>query len=125
MKKYAKVLTIFVVIAVVVGMKMHGKSKASAEVREQALSFVASAPGYSASKESYVDLFAEYHSDAFNQAYSMGGRYSSATFDWKNYKAFLLALMAREAKSEGKEQIASELTAFSKAEGLPEVVFDE
>jgi len=40
------------------------------------------------------------------------------------YKAFLLALMEKEAKLKGKDKIASDLKAFSKAENLPGVIFN-
>ncbi len=123
MKRVARLIPVLILIAVVVGMKMHTKTKASAEIKSLATQYIASIPKYRANKPIYDDLFSTQHKEAFNQAYSFGGRYSSSKFDWIKYKAFLLALMAKEAKLKGNDKIASDLTAFSKAENLPGVVF--
>lgn len=124
MKKLAGLIPVLVLIAVVVGMKMHTKSKASVEIKSLATQYIASIPKYQANKPTYDNLFSTQHKESFDQAYSFGGRYSSGKFDWIKYKAFLLALMAKEAKLKGNEKIASDLTAFAKAEHLPGVIFN-
>jgi hypothetical protein len=124
MKKLAGLIPVLILIAVVVGMKMNTKAKASAEIKSIATQYIASVPRYRVNKPVYDDLFSTQHKEAFNQAYSFGGRYSSSKFDWIKYKAFLLALMEKEAKLKGKDKIASDLKAFSKAENLPGVIFN-
>jgi hypothetical protein len=124
MPKAAKsVLSIVVIIAIVLGFKFYNKSKASAAVREQAVALVQAFPEYEANKAYFDDAFDELHGQAFDQAYKMGGRRTSAKFDEDAYLAFLVGLIHRKAKSDGKSEIAESLELYRKILQLPVVSF--
>ncbi|HEY7615986.1 MAG TPA: hypothetical protein VH744_04225 [Terriglobales bacterium] len=122
-KAVKSVLTIAVVIAAFVGWKMYNKNKSSAAVREQAIALVKAFPQYDENKAYYDEAFDELHGQAFDQAYKMGGRRTSASFDEKAYLTFLIGLYHRKAQADSKPEIADALELYRKMLQLPVVTF--
>jgi hypothetical protein len=122
-KAFKGIVSIAVVIAVVVGFKLYNKSKASAAVREQAFVLLQSFPQYEENKEYYDSAFDELHGKAFDHAYRLGGRRSSAAFDEEGYLAVLIALYQRRATEDGRPQIGDALDLYRKTLDLPVVEF--
>lgn len=118
-------LAIVLVIAAFVGWKMYNKSKDSAAVREQAVQLVQAFPRYDENKDYYDASFDELHEEAFDQAYKVGGRRSSAKFDDTTYLAVLVALYQRKARVDGKTELAEAFELHRKALQLPPVQFPE
>jgi hypothetical protein len=122
-KLLKRLLTIALIIAVFVGWTMYNKSKASATVREQAALLVQLFPLYRENKDYYDSALDEMHDLAFDQAYKVGGRRTSASFDQERYHAMLVAFYRRKASQDGKAEIADALEEYRKSQELPVVEF--
>jgi hypothetical protein len=118
-----RLLPIALIIVLFVGWKMYNKSKASEKVREQAAALLQSFPLYEENKAYFDSAFNELHDLAFDQAYHVGGRRISASFDQERYHAILIALFHRKASEDGKTQIADALEKYRKSQDLPIVEF--
>jgi hypothetical protein len=125
MKKLKGILVFAVLVAVFIGWKMYDKRKASAAVREQSVQLLHSFPKYDENKAYYDGAFDELHGEAFDQAYKMGGRRTSASFDERTYLAVLVALYQRKAKADGKAELADDLELHRAVLQLPVVEFPE
>jgi|688.fasta_scaffold623268_2 hypothetical protein len=124
MKIITRLLPLAVLIGIVIGFKLYSKHNASEEFRPTAASFVRAFPAYEANK-AYFDLALEqFHSKAFDLAYRLGGRRTSASFDPDAYHAFLIAFIMRDAEHQGKSDIAASLNEHRDGAGLPEVEFE-
>ena len=95
--------------------KLSNKSHDDVDVRGQMIDIVHEFPNYSSNAAYYTDLVDRYHHQAFEDAYSMGGRHTGAQLDAKVYLVKISALMARKATSDGKTEIAKTLTVFNQA----------
>lgn len=101
----------FVVIAgAVIGWKMWNKSGNSAEAADVIKSWVIAMPAYETNKAYLDGLVVKNHDEAFSANYSSGGRRRSAKFDSESYAKQVFEGMIRQAKADGKEELAASLT---------------
>jgi len=123
-KVLSRVVPIAVVIAVVVGIKLHNKGKASDQVREQVMALVREFPGYAENQAYYDEAFLACHAKGFEHSYKIGGRRTSSSFDEKRYLAILIALMKQKATEDGKTEICDLLEEHRADLSLPKVQFE-
>lgn len=123
-KSLSRIIPIALIIAAVVGWKMYNKNQASDAVRKEAVLLVQAFPSYEENKGYFDSAFDELHDQAFDQAYKIGGRHTSSSFDEKNYLAFLVGLYHRKATNDGKADIAEALEQYRKLLDLPVVQFN-
>ena len=94
------------------GLKFYNKGSASADIKENFREWVQNSPGY-ASDPAYCEaLFEQYHDEAFEASYSMGGRRRSSKFDDDQYITQLTARMSAKAQADGKQEIADGMKAL-------------
>jgi hypothetical protein len=72
--------------AILVGVILYSKSADSSEIRAEGEQIVQLIDGYDRYEDYYAELFEKSHEFAFNEAYMMRGRRSSAEFDPNAYK---------------------------------------
>lgn len=68
---------------------------------------------YSENSAYYTKLLDRCHHDAFEAAYSMGGRRTAAKLDVKLYLIQVSSRMASKASADGKASVAATLTTFN------------
>jgi hypothetical protein len=112
MKKYQKLIVAAVVIGLVVGTMFYNKGRSNARVKSQAYELIQKLPSYEAEKVYLDGVFATCHQAAFDASYDSGKRHASARFDSKKYITQVFDGMSARARTDGKENLASELTAM-------------
>jgi hypothetical protein len=104
-------IALSIVISLV--LKLSHKANDDTEVRGEMIQVVHGFPDYADNSAYYGELVDRYHHDAFDAAYSMGGRRSSASIDAKAYLIQISARMATKAAADGKKSVAETLTRFN------------
>ena len=110
---------IVVVIAVVAGYKNYNKSARSSEVRQSMETWIVAAPGYHENKDVFDELLKEAHKVAFKEAYDVGSRRRSATFDVDKYARVLFSTMQSKAEARGYSEIAKSLAVVEANHATP------
>ena len=104
-------IAISVIISLV--LKFSTKSSDDKEVRGAMISLIHEFPDYSENSAYYTKLVDRCHHDAFEAAYSMGGRRTAAKLDVKLYLIQVSSRMASKASADGKASVAATLTTFN------------
>ncbi len=102
-------------LVVTLAFKMSHKSSDDGQVRREMIEVVQTFPDYAENAGYYTDLVDRYHHQAFEAAYSMGGRRRAATIDAKAYLAQISRRMADKASADGRTSVASTLNTFNQA----------
>lgn len=98
------------IISLVIGLS--NKSGDDKQVRMWMIEVIQTFPDYSENSASYTQLVDRYHKEAFEAAYSMSGRRTSAKFDRKSYLVQISSRMAAKAASDGKTSMATNLQLY-------------
>ncbi|MBA3686477.1 MAG: hypothetical protein H0W72_14745 [Planctomycetes bacterium] len=96
-------------------IKLANKSTDDAQVRSEMHQVVQDFPNYRDHATYYDGLVERYHHQAFEAAYSMGGKRRAPTLNEKTYLATISSLMADKASADGKSEVATMLTTFNRA----------
>lgn len=104
-------IALSLIISLVVGLS--NKSSDDKQVRKEMIEVVQDFPDYSENSSYYIQLVDRYHHEAFEAAYSMSGRRTSAKLDSKLYLIQISSRMANKASSDGKASVAQTLTIFN------------
>jgi hypothetical protein len=111
------VVVAIVIIGAVIGFKFYNKGSAADDVLLQARETVAQCPVYT-KDPAYCDMICEAcHDAAFDAAYTLGGRRSSAKFDESKYWDELYRGMMARANADGRKDVADALYEQYKASG--------
>lgn len=98
------------IISLVIGLS--NKSSDDKLVRKEMIAVIKTFPDYSENSTYYTQLVDRYHKEAFEAAYSMSGRRTSAKLDEKAYLVQISSRMAAKATSDGKASVATTLQTF-------------
>jgi hypothetical protein len=93
--------------------KLSNKSSDDKEVRNEMIELVHDFPDYAENSSYYTQLIDRYHHEAFEAAYSLGGRRTAAKIDAKLYLVQISSRMAAKASADGKSSVAKTLTIFN------------
>jgi hypothetical protein len=93
--------------------KLSNKSTDDKEVRGEMIEVVHDFPDYAENSSYYTQLIDRYHHEAFEAAYSMGGRHTAAKIDAKLYLVQISSRMAAKASADGKSSVAKTLMTFN------------
>jgi hypothetical protein len=104
-------IAVSVIISLV--LKFSTKSDDDRLVRKEMIQVVQEFPDYAEHSSYYTQLVDRYHKEAFEAAYTMGGRRTSAKIDAKAYLIQISSRMAVKAASDGKASVAETLQAFN------------
>ena len=104
-------IAVSVIISLV--LKFSTKSDDDRQVRKEMIQVVQDFPDYAENSSYYTQLVDRYHKEAFEAAYTMGGRRTSAKIDAKAYLIQISSRMASKAASDGKASVAETLQAFN------------
>lgn len=96
-------------------VKFSGKSSDDKQVRKEMIVFVQNFHDYDQNSSYYTQLVDRYHHEAFEAAYSMGARRTSAKLDVKLYLIQISSRMAAKASADGKSSVAETLSTFNEA----------
>jgi hypothetical protein len=102
----------FVLLFVV---KLFNKSRDDQDVKAEMIKVVHHFPNYSQYGSYYDELVERCHAEAFEAAYSLGGRHEAASLDAKIYLINISSRMAGIAQREGKQDVADLLWEFNRA----------
>ena len=100
-------------------VKFSNKSSDDTHVREEMFQVVRTFPDYANHAKYYTELVDRYHHEAFEAAYSMGGRRQSAKLDSEAYLTQISQRMASKAAADGNSSVATTLSAFNQALRAP------
>jgi hypothetical protein len=98
------------IISLVIGLS--NKSSDDKQAREDMIKVTQTFPDYSENSQYYTQLVDRFHKEAFEAAYSMGGRRKSAKLDGKAYLIQISSRMATKAAADGKPTVAETLRVF-------------
>ena len=101
----------FVILVIIgLGIRLIGKSSDSNDIRQQMHDIIKQSAAYSGN-ESYIDAkIDEHHAEVFDHAYRMAGRHSSSKFNADEYIREMLSVISEDAKRDGKNLLAKELS---------------
>ncbi|MBA3699834.1 MAG: hypothetical protein H0W78_13380 [Planctomycetes bacterium] len=99
------------IISLVIGLS--NKSSDDKQVRKEMIEVIQTFSDYSENSQYYTQLIDRFHKEAFEAAYSMSGRRTSAKLDEKAYLIQISSRMAAKASSDGKASVAETLTIFN------------
>ena len=94
-------------------LKFSTKSSDDKVVRGAMIALIQEFPDYSENSTYYTKLVDRCHHDAFEAAYSMGGRRTAAKLDVKLDLIQVSSRMASKASADGKASVAATLTTFN------------
>lgn len=94
------------------GIRFCNKSVDNTDVRQEMHQVVAKFENYSKHGQYYDSLVDSCHDQAFENAYTIGGRRRANTLNEKAYLIEIMALMATKARNEGNMEVATSLDFF-------------
>ncbi len=100
---------ITIVVGVVVGLKLYNKGEAASGIRGEAQEIIQQASGYHKDTGYFDSLLDRHHPTAFDQAYTIGGRHTAASFDDSKYLQSVYSLMIQQAENDGRQEVADSL----------------
>lgn len=103
------IIGVIVLGLVSLGIRLASKSSDDGKIKGEMLELVQRAPGYKANSSYYQELVERCHSEAFEAAYTLGGRHQGNKFDDRQYLSIITEKMAKLAKREGHDDLALEL----------------
>ena len=95
-------------------IKLSNKSTDDTQVRGEMIQVVRQFPDYADNSRYYTELVDRFHHEAFEAAYSMGGRHTAADIDAKAYLVQISGRMATKASTDGNKSVAATLTTFNR-----------
>lgn len=103
-------LALSMIISLVIGLR--NKSEDDVQVKSEMIAVVRQFPDYSSHADYYERLVTSCHKQAFENAYHMSGRRTSASLDVPRYLTVIAGLMADRAQKEGQTDVAQSLRNF-------------
>jgi hypothetical protein len=104
-----------VIFVVVLGLKYMNKSQDNVDVKKEMIEVVHRFPNYSQYGSYYDGLVDRCHAQAFESAYSLGGKRQAPQLNVQKYLSDISRRMASIAQSDGKSEVAAMLTDFNQS----------
>lgn len=108
-KVFGSIGGVVAVLFLTFGLRLCNKSGDDSRIKSEMQAVLHDIPNYQARASDYERMLDRFHHDAFEQAYSLGGRRKSNTFDDKRYIHLICARMAEDASSRGDNESANYL----------------
>lgn len=113
-KAFGGVLLAVVIISVGVYSRFNRKNEAEGEVHGQMQEMISKLPEYPANREYLDELLKREHHNAFEAAFTMGGRRTRSKFDWNKYTTTLMDRMCGQCAKDKKKELAVSLRSLEK-----------
>jgi hypothetical protein len=102
-----------VVIGGVLYYRMGNRSDTSEEVKKEIMAFLPKVKDYAKHKTKLNQWADDAHRQAFNEAYDMGGRRRSATFDEDKYVSTFFEVLCKRAQTAGLRDLENNLRTLA------------
>ncbi len=108
------VVLALLIVGGLIGWRFYNKGESGNDILDQIKLVVAECPSYEKNKDYFDYITEKAHEEAFDRAYTMGGRRRAATFDEGKYLIEVFAVMIDLANADKATAVATELAVLRK-----------